>query len=304
MSNEIIFDTIAKQEWLETAADPISKAVRDLFPGDAGRAIKNALHGTWLGHPLHPVLTDIPVGAWTLAMVLDALDGLGASKDLRVGADFAVGFGLLGAVGAAVTGATDWSETDGRGKTIGLMHGLLNIAATALYTTSFFMRKKKQRSAGIALSMLGFAIANASAYLGGHLVFGEQIGVDHTATPDASQPEDFRAVIAEDKLRENTPTRVEVQDTAVVLVKRAGRIFALSATCPHLGGPLDEGKLVGDAIQCPWHGSELALEDGHVVNGPTTFAARCYDVRVRNGMVEIRSASKQAITASSPGAAA
>jgi hypothetical protein len=88
MSNEIIFDTIAKQEWLEAASDPISRAIRDLFPGDAGRAIKNALHGTWLGHPLHPVLTDIPVGAWTLAMIFDALDGLGASKDLRAGADF------------------------------------------------------------------------------------------------------------------------------------------------------------------------------------------------------------------------
>lgn len=243
MSNEIIFDTIAKQDWLESAADPISKAIHDLFPGEAGRAVKNALHGTWLGHPLHPVLTDIPVGAWTLAMVFDALDGLGGRKELRSGADVAVGIGLLGALGAAVTGATDWSETDGRAKTIGLLHGLLNVGATALYATSFFMRKKrKQRSQAIALSMLGFAIANASAYLGGHLVFGEQIGVDHTATPDATQPEKFRAVIAEDKLLENTPTRVEVQDTAIVLVRRAKRIFALSATCPHLGGPLDEGK--------------------------------------------------------------
>jgi len=305
MSNEIIFDTIAKQEWLEAAADPISKAIRDLFPGDAGRAIKNALHGTWLGHPLHPVLTDIPVGAWTLAMIFDALDGLGARKELRAGADFAIGFGLLGAVGSAVTGVTDWSETDGRGKTIGLLHGLLNVAATALYTTSYFMRKqKKQRSAGIALSMLGFAVANASAYLGGHLVFGEQIGVDHTATPDADQPEDFHPAIAEDKLTENSPRRVQVQETAVVLIKRGGRIFALNATCPHLGGPLDEGKLVGDAIQCPWHGSELALEDGHIVNGPTVYPARCYEVRVRNGMVEIRAARKQAVTASSPGAAA
>jgi len=304
MSNEIIFDTIAKQEWLEAASDPVSKAIRGLFPGEAGRTIKNALHGTWLGHPLHPVLTDIPVGAWTLAMIFDALDGLGASKDFRAGADFAIGFGLLGAVGSAVTGATDWSETDGRGKTIGLMHGLLNVAATSLYAASYFMRKKKQRSAGIALSMLGFAIANASAYLGGHLVFGEQLGVDHTATADANQPEDFHPAIAEDKLTENSPRRVQIQETAVVLVKRAGRIFALNATCPHLGGPLDEGKLVGDAIQCPWHGSELALEDGHVVNGPTTFPARCYDVRIRNGMVEIRAARKQAVTASSPGAAA
>lgn len=248
MSNEIIFDTIAKQDWLESAADPLSKAIRDLFPGEAGRAIKNALHGTWLGHPLHPVLTDIPVGAWTLAMLFDALDGLGGRKELRAGADVAVGVGLLGALGSAITGATDWSETDGRARTIGLLHGLLNVGATALYTTSFFMRKnRKRRSQGIAFSMLGYAIASASAYLGGHLAFGEQIGVDHTATPDGTQPEKFTAVIAADKLAEDTPTRVEVQDTAIVLVKRAKRIFALSATCPHLGGPLDEGKLVGDA---------------------------------------------------------
>src|SRR3954464_9115175 len=204
MDHEIIFETIAKQDWLESAADPISKTIRDLFPGDAGRAIKNALHGTWLGHPVHPVLTDIPVGAWTLAMILDALDGLGANKELQAGADFAIGFGLLGAVGSAITGTTDWSESDGRGKTIGLLHGLLNVAATALYTTSFFMRKqKKQRAAGVALSMLGFAVANASAYLGGHLVYGEQLGVDHTATADATQPKDFRAVVAADVLREN-----------------------------------------------------------------------------------------------------
>src|SRR4051812_21266400 len=219
MDHEIIFETIAKQEWLESAADPISKAIRELFPGDAGRVIKNALHGIWLGHPLHPVLTDIPVGAWTLAMVLDALDGLGANKELRAGADFAVGFGLLGAVGSAVTGVTDWSETDGRGKTIGLLHGILNVAATALYTTSFFMRKqKKQRSAGIALSMLGFAVANASAYLGGHLVYGEQNGVDHTAPPDAAQPQGLPAVIAQANLPGNMPTRGERQDTPGVPV--------------------------------------------------------------------------------------
>ena len=291
MSDDTILDTIADQKWLESAADPISKAIRDLFPGEAGQTIKDALHGTWLGHPLHPALVAIPVGAWSLAMMLDALDALGARKELRAGADFAVGFGLLGAVGSAVTGAADWSESDGRGKTIGLLHGMLNVAATALYTTSYFMRKqKKQRASGVALSMLGFAIANASAYLGGHLVFGEQLGVDHTATPDAGQPEDFHPAIALDKLTENTPRRVEIQDTAVVLIKRGDKIHALSATCPHLGGPLDEGKLVGNAIQCPWHGSQLAIDDGHVVKGPTTFPARCYEVRVKNGIVEVRAA--------------
>jgi nitrite reductase/ring-hydroxylating ferredoxin subunit/uncharacterized membrane protein len=293
MSNEVLFDAIEKQEWLEAAADPISKAIHSLFPGEAGQAIKNALHGTWLGHPLHPVLTDIPVGAWTVAMVLDALGTLSGRSDLDGGADAAVAIGLAGALGAAVTGATDWSETDGRAKTIGLLHGLLNVGATALYASSLVMRRRKrQRSKAVALSMLGFAISGASAYLGGHLVFGEQIGVDHTATPDAGQPEHFRAVIEEEKLAEDVPVRVDIEDTAIVLVKHGTRNFALSNTCPHLGGPLNEGKIVRDAIQCPWHGSQLALEDGHVVNGPTTYPARCYDIRRRKGMVEVRAEKK------------
>jgi nitrite reductase/ring-hydroxylating ferredoxin subunit/uncharacterized membrane protein len=294
MSNEAIFDLIGKQGWLESAADPISKAVRGAFAGETGKTIKNALHGTWFGHPLHPALIAIPVGAWTVAMILDSMEGLSGRKELRAGADAAVGIGLIGALGAAVTGATDWSETDGRGKTIGLLHGLLNVGATALYTTSFFMRKRRrQRSKAVALSMLGFAISNASAYLGGHLVFGEQIGVDHTATPNASDPEKFRVAIAADELKANQLTRVTVGDTDIVLFKRGDDIFALSATCPHLGGPLDEGSVVGDAVQCPWHGSELALDDGHVVNGPTTFPARCYEVRVRAGNVEVRAANKK-----------
>jgi nitrite reductase/ring-hydroxylating ferredoxin subunit/uncharacterized membrane protein len=294
MSNEAIFDVIGKQQWLESAADPLSKVVRNAFTGETGKAIKNGLHGTWFGHPLHPALVAIPIGAWTVAMVLDSMEHLSGRKELGVGADAAVGVGLIGAVGSAITGATDWSETDGRGKTIGLLHGLLNLSATALYAASFFMRKrKKQRSKAVALSTLGFAISSASAYLGGHLVFGEQIGVDHTATPNASEPDRFRVAIATGDLKANKPARVTVGDNDIVLVKRADRIFALSATCPHLGGPLDEGKIVGDAIQCPWHGSELALEDGHVVNGPATFPARCYEVRVRAGNVELRAATKK-----------
>lgn len=289
MASETLVNTISAQNWLDSVGDPLQKAVRGAFAGAAGRETKNALHGTWLGHPLHPVLTDIPVGAWTAALAFDALESLSGRKELRAGADAAVALGLLGAVGSAVTGLTDWSETDDRGKRIGLTHGLLNIAAAALYTTSYVMRKKKRsRQSGVAVSMLGYAIASVSAYLGGHLVYAEQVGVDHTATPDRNEPADFVAVMNESDLAEETPRRVEANGVAIVLVKRAGRIFALTATCPHLGGPLDEGKLVGDAIQCPWHASELALEDGHVVNGPTTFPARCFDVRVREGKIEVR----------------
>jgi len=289
MDSREIVTAMANQKWIDASTDPLQKAVRNLFGGEAGRELKNFLHGTWLGHPLHPVLTDIPLGAWTVALALDALEGLSRRKECGAAADLAIGVGLIGAVGSAVTGITDWSETDDPARKVGLLHGLLNVTATTLYTTALFMRKnRRSRQSGIAVSMLGFAVASTAAYLGGHLVYGEQVGVDHTATSDANKPGKFTRTIAVDDLKANKPTRVEVNGIAILLVKRKDEIYALTETCPHLGGPLSEGKLVGDAIQCPWHGSQLALEDGHVVNGPTAFPARCYDVRVRSGYIEVR----------------
>jgi nitrite reductase/ring-hydroxylating ferredoxin subunit/uncharacterized membrane protein len=276
-----IANLIDEQDWLDTL-DPIQKLFREL-----PKELKNALHGVWLQHPLHPALIAIPVGAWTVAAVLDALD-------IRA-ADTAIGIGILGALGSAVTGLTDWSETDYRAKKIGAVHGSMNVIATALYTASWIMRgNDERRRSAIALSMLGFAIANASAWLGGHLVFGEQVGVDHTATADSTKPEKFTAVVDDSALQEGKPARVLADGIAVCLVKRGEKIYAITDTCPHLGGPLSEGKLNGDVIQCPWHGSELSIVDGHVVNGPTTYDARCFDVRVRAGKVEVRAATKQA----------
>jgi nitrite reductase/ring-hydroxylating ferredoxin subunit/uncharacterized membrane protein len=288
MNQRQIAKIIADQQWLEVIAGPLQSVIRDAFVGEGGRQTKNFLHGTWLGHPLHPALTDIPLGAWTAALTLDALEGLSGRNECGSAADLAIGVGLAGAVGSAITGLTDWSETDDPGRKVGLMHGLLNVGATALYTTALFMRKrKKTRQSGVALSMLGYAVAITAAYLGGHLVYGEQIGVDHTAT-DRNKPEKYTRVMKEDDLKENKPTRAEADGVAILLVKRQGEIYALTERCPHLGAPLSEGKLVGDAIQCPWHGSQLALSDGHVVNGPATFPARCFDVRVRAGYIEVR----------------
>lgn len=286
MKNEVLFDAIGAQEWLDDASDPVQKFVRQL-----PQELKDILHGVWLGHPLHPVLTDIPVGAWTCAMVLDALESISGRKELGAGADAAVGLGLLGAVGSAITGLTDWSETNGRGKRIGAVHAALNIVATVLYTSSFVMRKKRAtRSTGIALSMLGYAIASGSAYLGGHLVFGEQIGVDHTATSDNATPAEFTRTVPSGDLAADRPTRVVVDGVAVCMIPRGNAVHAITDTCPHLGGPLSEGKLEGDVITCPWHGSRFDVTDGEVVNGPSTYPARPFEVRERDGWIEVRAA--------------
>jgi nitrite reductase/ring-hydroxylating ferredoxin subunit/uncharacterized membrane protein len=289
MESREIIEGIANQKWIDASTEPLQKAVRNAFVGEAGREVKNFLHGTWLGHPLHPVLTDIPIGAWTAALALDALESMTGRRECGSAADLAIGVGLVGAVGSAVTGITDWSETDDPARKVGLLHGLLNLAATTLYVTSLIMRKRRRtRQSGVGLSMLGYAVAGTAAYLGGHLVYGSQVGVDHTATADAGKPEKFTRVMPEADLKEKKPTRVLANGVSVLLVRRKNEIYALTETCPHLGGPLSEGKLVGDAIECPWHGSQLALEDGHVVNGPTTYPARCFEVRVRGGYIEVR----------------
>ncbi len=280
--------TLGDQESLDAVATPLQEAIRSLFEsaGAAGRETKDFLHGKALGHPLHPALIALPVGAWTLAAILDALELAGLHRD-RGFADTAIGIGLVGAVGAAVAGVTDWSETDGRAKRIGLAHGAINVAATGLYALSLALRRRS-RSKGIALSMTAFGLAMSSAYLGGHLAYGEQIGVDHTATPDQGTPKEFVAVLDADKLVDNKPTKVTAEGVALVLVKQGDSIHALRDTCTHLGGPLSEGKLEGDSIRCPWHGSRFCLKDGRVLESPAVYPERLFDVRVREGKIEVR----------------
>lgn len=288
MPADQIARTLGDQEALDSLATPVQKAIRSLFEsaGAAGGAAKDFLHGSALGHPLHPALVELPVGAWTLAAILDALELAGLRRRDGLG-DTAIGVGLVGAVGAAVAGATDWSETDGPAKRIGLVHGVLNLAAAGLYTGSLLLRRRS-RTTGIALSMTAFGVAMSSAFLGGHLAYGEQIGVDHTATADQGTPKKFVAVLDAKELAENEPKKVTADGVPVVLVKQGDEIYALRETCTHLGGPLSEGKLEGDSIRCPWHGSRFCLKDGRVLDGPAVFPERVFEVRVREGQIEVR----------------
>lgn len=288
MPAEQLVRTLGDQESLDALATPLQEAIRSLFAsaGAAGREAKDFLHGKALGHPLHPALIELPVGAWTLAAILDALEVAGLRREDRF-ADTAIKIGLVGAVGAAVAGATDWSETDGRAKRIGLAHGVMNLAATGLYVLSLPLRRRS-RSKGIALSMTAFGLAMSSAYLGGHLTYGEQIGVDHTATAEQGTPKEFVGVLDAGELAENKPAKVTAEGVAIVLVKQGDAIYALRDACTHLGGPLSEGTIEDDSIRCPWHGSRFCLKDGRVLDGPAVFPERVFEVRVREGRIEVR----------------
>ena len=295
MKREGLISKIEQQEWLNPAEEKLQKVIHKGFQFRGGRYLKNFLHGTRVGHPLHVILTDIPIGAWTVAIAFDALDSMSARRQLRIGADTAVAFGLVGAVGAAATGLTDWQDIDPPARRIGLAHGLLNVASVALFGSSLVMRRRGNRATGRGLAALGYAVSVAAAQLGGNLVYDQKIGVDHAA-PERL-PSEFTAVLPESDLGEGEPVRAEHNGTPILLVRRGSQIFALAETCSHLGGPLSEGKLDGDVIQCPWHGSRFSIRDGHVVDGPAVHPQPCLEARIQNGQIEVRKSNCRVPTA-------
>jgi nitrite reductase/ring-hydroxylating ferredoxin subunit/uncharacterized membrane protein len=252
----------------------------------SAQKIRNFLNGTWLGEPLHVVLTDVPIGAWTATITFDALDLIRNRHQFSLAADTSLAIGLLGAAGAAVTGITDWSDVDPPARCRGLIHGLLNVGATALFTTSLILRRRKSRNSGRASAALGYALMSFSAHLGGKMVYEQRVGVDRTA--GQVFPKDFVAVLAESKLADSTPTRAMYEGVPILLVRRGQKIFAIAETCSHFSGPLSEGKLVGDSIVCPYHASRFALGDGRVLDGPAVHPQPCLEVRVQNGQIEVR----------------
>ena len=255
------------------------------------RRFRTLLNGTWLGHPLHPAITDVPIGAWLLAVIFDIiwLIAPDANAWAARGAEAAVLIGILGALAAAVTGLTDWSDTYGAERTVGLYHAGLNTLALVLYVVSFILRLTVPSGESLAAAILGFIAVIAvlvAAYLGGDMVFGKATGVNHTAWPEGSH--EFTPAIPAAEMPENSLKRVEVAGVPVVLLKLGSKYAAIAATCTHAGGPLDEGELQGDVVQCPWHGSRFRMTDGKALTGPATFSQPRYEVQVRDGIIYLR----------------
>ncbi|HEU4344865.1 MAG TPA: Rieske 2Fe-2S domain-containing protein [Candidatus Binatia bacterium] len=302
MPDNVPVEMINKQDWLEPIADRLQPAVAAALDRDGAIGPKGAkfLHGTWLGHPLHVVLTDVPLGAWTAAAVLDLIEAKTGRRAIRRGADAAIKVGLVGAAAAAITGLADWSKIGGgEPRRIGLAHGLLNVTATLCFVTSLALRRSHSRPAGRRFAWLGLMVSSLSAYLGGHLVYKKQIGVDHTA--GYSPPAEFVSVLAEAELPANQLRRVDADGMPVLLARRGESIYAIAETCSHLGGPLSEGKLENSSVRCPWHGSCFSLEDGRVLEGPAVHAQPVLEVRVRDGRIEVRKPHGQIRVASSDG---
>jgi nitrite reductase/ring-hydroxylating ferredoxin subunit/uncharacterized membrane protein len=280
---------VESQQWLDQPGYKLERAMALGFNllGEHGQRLQSGLHGTWLGHPIHPALTDIPLGAWTAALVFDGMDALTARPaGLGRAAEFAIGIGTIGGIGAAMTGAADWQYTHDTARRIGLTHGVLNASALALFLVSLRYRSRGLFAIGRGTAVLGYLLAAVAGHLGGDLVFRHRVGVDRSETSLA--PRTYVPVLASADLAPDEPRRVSHEGVTVVLLRRGEQVYALGEQCSHLAAPMSEGWLYRGELVCPWHGSRFNLDSGVPVDGPATAPLACYDARVREGLIEIR----------------
>lgn len=264
---------------LDKVAKPLTALVgRAVQP----RPVRNLLSGTNLGHPLHPMLTDVPIGAWSMSTLLDTVGG----PETEPAADLLVGTGILAAVPTAASGLNDWSDTIGSDRRVGMVHAGANVAALALYVASLIARRQGYRDRGRALGLAGFGVLLAGGYLGGHLSFVTGVNVNHTAFEH--RPGQWTPVLADADLADGEHRKALAGEVPVLLYRHGGQVLALSETCSHAGGPLDEGDFADGCVTCPWHGSTFRLADGTVVRGPASAPQPSYDTRVRDGQIEVR----------------
>ena len=277
-------DRLSRNAQLAAFAARLQPPVAQLV-SRAGTGLQNILHGTILGHPLHPAISDVPVGAWTVTAVLDGIELAGGP--VIAGADAALVIGLAGGVGAILSGWTDWSDTDEGPRTVGFAHAALNGVAFTLYLAALALRRGERRRAGLIAALTAYGFVGAAAYLGGELAYNDQIGPKHTAEPIAPAAE-FTPVLAATALTPANAVRADFGGIPVLLSRTADGIAAISAVCTHRGAPLDQGTFEDGCVTCPWHGSIFSLEDGGVRKGPASFPQPRFEARVNGDQIEVR----------------
>jgi nitrite reductase/ring-hydroxylating ferredoxin subunit len=273
-----IVDRLEKLPLIDPVDRLLTQIADAIFAGGWASGLADFLHGRWLGHALHPALSDLPVGLWTSSTLAD-LAGMDGGAALLSGA------GSAAALMTAASGLADWRDTVGRDRRLGALHGLVNVMALSFQIGSLVAHVQRRRTAR-ALRMTGWLISMGSAYLGGELVFGRGWMVDHTAW--TSGPSEWTAVLSADQLAEGRCAEGSLNDRKLLLFKKSGRVYALENACAHAGGPLSEGSVEGDVVTCPWHGSQFRLTDGALLRGPSTFPQLRLQTRVNNGNVEVR----------------
>jgi nitrite reductase/ring-hydroxylating ferredoxin subunit len=260
--------------------EPLSEWITQaLTPMTSRRSLMDVLHGRWLGHALHPALSDLPIGCWSSVLVLDLIGD-------ETGAAVLTACGCIASGAAAITGTADWTTTVGRDRRLGLVHGLANSAVLGLQLGSLAARVSGRPGRGRLMSAAGMTAALAAAYVGGELILGRGLVVDRNAW--TTGPTTWTDAVDDADVKEGALLAVEVENRKVLLTRIAGKISALENTCSHAGGPLCEGTIEDGDVVCPWHGSRFGLRDGAVHGGPATYPQPRFEVRTKAGRIQVR----------------
>jgi len=247
------------------------------------RPVKNFLNGKWLGHSIHAVLTDVPIGVLTLVIIFDVLDAAGTAS-LRTAADVTLVFGILAMLGAAVAGTADYMDTDDEPRVVATVHATFMVVALIIYLVSLGLRlgtPTGDRTVAIVLSVIAYLIVAFAAWVGGEVVYGFGNMVNRHAWRFGSKSSWVKLDVTE--IPENTPTAAKAGAQTLVVVRQGNTVYAMHSVCAHAGGPLAEGKLVDGCIECPWHQSRFELATGRAKQGPSTYDQPIYDVRPAEG---------------------
>jgi nitrite reductase/ring-hydroxylating ferredoxin subunit/uncharacterized membrane protein len=280
-----LLSRLEQSKRLDPLGDRIQRVVASALPQ---QWMRDFLHGVWLGHPLHPVLVQVPIGAWSSSALLDLLPG----QRQRRAATVLVAAGTASAVPAIVAGWNDWASLAPNQRRVGLVHAASNATAVALYGGSLYARLTGRRALGRMLGWAGLTMASGGAYLGGHLVYKMGAAVNQ-ATPDLHQMEDgWHQVGRIADLPEASLVNHEVNNVPVVIYRDGDNVIAMLEHCAHQGGPLAEGEITRVdghvCVVCPWHGSTYRLDDGEVVHGPSGTDQQTLPTRVMSDMLEVR----------------
>jgi nitrite reductase/ring-hydroxylating ferredoxin subunit/uncharacterized membrane protein len=277
-----IMNRLAEARSLDRVSDKLQAAV---YAVAKPQRVRDLLHGTWLGHPLHPVLVQLPVGAFVSAAVLDLLPGR------RPAATTLIAVGTAGVAPAVAAGWLDWSQMTKDRRRVGLVHAGANAISVGLYAASLVARLRGRNTRGKALGFAGLSVAGLGAYLGGHLAYAQSAGVNQAAPEIIRVPEEWTPVGSLASLPDGRPAVRTVGDVSILVYRRGDRVSALIERCGHETAPLGEGEVTGSGadacVVCPWHGSVFRLTDGAVVHGPAASNQPTLRARVRDGQVEV-----------------
>lgn len=276
---------LEQAEGLDPTVEAVTGVVNKALPAGP---VKDALHGRWLGHQLHPLLVALPIGMFSSASLLDVTGG----ERSRDAARRLVGAGVLAVAPTAASGLADWSDLGAfrRPRRVGLAHAAANTVTTLLYSASWVSRRNGHHGRGRVLALAGALGLSVSGYLGGHLSYSQGVGVNRNADED-KQPTEWTDAARLSELSEDKLHRTDVDGHPVLLALRNGEVYALGARCSHYGGPLEDGDLDGSSepcVVCPWHGSRFRLSDGSVERGPATVPQLSYDVRTLGDQVQVK----------------